>query len=90
MSAVKELTIERNLSEVTDESKIILFNDHVNSFDWVIKSLVDVLQHDPEQAEQCAIIAHSKGKYAVKSGNWKELVPKAEALGERGLTVELQ
>lgn len=90
MSAVKELVLEQNHVDTTEESCIILFNDHVNTFDWVIQSLVEVLGHELDQAEQCAVIAHHKGKYPVKSGTRKVLEPKAEALGERGLTVELQ
>lgn len=89
MSQSQELTIEKVNTEIGEESRIILFNDDVNSFDWVIKSLVEVLEHSEEQAEQCAVIAHYKGKIAVKSGQKTELKPRAEALGERGLTVEL-
>jgi ATP-dependent Clp protease adaptor protein ClpS len=86
---VKELILEKDSVGTEEGSHIILFNDHVNSFEWVIKSLVEVLDHEPEQAHQCAIIAHSKGKYAVKTGSRDELLPRANALGERGLTVEL-
>jgi ATP-dependent Clp protease adaptor protein ClpS len=67
-----------------------LFNDDVNSFDDVIESLIEVCQHDPIQAEQCAYIAHSKGKCSVKNGTLKELEPQMVALFDRGLTVEIK
>jgi len=67
-----------------------LFNDDVNSFDDVIESLIEVCQHDPIQAEQCAFIAHSKGKCSVKNGTLKELEPQMVALFDRGLTVEIK
>jgi ATP-dependent Clp protease adaptor protein ClpS len=74
----------------TDVYRLVLFNDHVNTFDWVIESLVQVCGHTLEQAEQCAWFVHTKGKYCVKHGSLLELEPKAHALAERGLTVEIQ
>lgn len=70
--------------------RIVLFNDEVNTFDWVIQCLVEICDHTPEQAEQCAYFVHYKGKYAVKHGTYADLLPRANALAERGLTVELQ
>ncbi|RYZ37489.1 MAG: ATP-dependent Clp protease adaptor ClpS [Sphingobacteriales bacterium] len=64
---------------------LIVWNDNVNTFDWVIESLVDVCEHSPEQAEQCALYIHYKGKYAVKKGSFDILRPKAEALIDRGI-----
>jgi ATP-dependent Clp protease adaptor protein ClpS len=64
---------------------LIVWNDQVNTFDWVIESLVDICKHSPEQAEQCALYIHYKGKYAVKSGSFDFLRPKAEALIDRGI-----
>jgi ATP-dependent Clp protease adaptor protein ClpS len=64
---------------------LIVWNDEVNTFDWVIESLVDVCEHSPEQAEQCALIIHSRGKYGVKKGSFEVLRPKAEALIDRGI-----
>jgi ATP-dependent Clp protease adaptor protein ClpS len=67
------------------EHNLIVWNDNVNTFDWVIESLVDVCDHSPEQAEQCALYIHHKGKYAVKKGTFDFLRPKAEALIDRGI-----
>lgn len=69
--------------------EIILYNDEVNTFDWVIESLMDVCEHSPEQAEQCSIIVHYKGKCGVKTGTYKELEPKCSNLLERGLSAEI-
>lgn len=75
---------------VADEKKLILFNDHVNTFDHVIDCLVNICDHDPIQAEQCATITHYKGKCSVKHGSFEELVPFQSQLSENGLTVEVQ
>jgi len=64
---------------------LIVWNDEVNTFDHVIESLVDVCEHSPEQAEQCALFIHHKGKYGVKKGSFEILRPKAEALINRGI-----
>ncbi len=69
--------------------EIVLFNDEVNTFDWVIESLVDVCEHTFEQAEQCSIIVHYKGKCGVKTGTFKELKPKCTELLNRGLSAEI-
>ena len=64
---------------------LIVWNDDVNTFDWVIESLVTICEHEPTQAEQCALIIHHKGKCGVKKGSFDELRPRAEALIDRGI-----
>ncbi len=75
--------------EKSNEKNLVLFNDDVNTFDWVIKSLIEVCAHEPEQAEQCAMIAHMKGKCAVKSGGFEELKLLKQEMTNRELTVEI-
>lgn len=74
----------------TENRRIVLFNDDVNTFDWVIDSLIDVCRHEPTQAEQCTLIVHYKGKCDVKEGEWDTLEPMCTALLDRGLTAEIQ
>lgn len=64
---------------------LIVWNDNVNTFDWVINSLIDICDHTPEQAEQCALLVHYKGKCGVKKGSFDDLRPQAEALIDRGI-----
>lgn len=64
---------------------LIVWNDEVNTFDWVIESLVEVCDHSTEQAEQCALFIHHKGKYAVKKGSFDFLRPRCESLIDRGI-----
>lgn len=71
------------------ESKLILYNDNFNTFDHVINSLMVVCKHDPIQAEQCALTVHYKGRCAVKSGSYEELLVMHTALSDRNLTVEI-
>lgn len=70
--------------------KLILYNDEQNTFEWVIQCLVEVCKHTFQQAEQCAIIVHFKGKYAVQEGIYEELKPQKDALADRGLNVTLE
>jgi ATP-dependent Clp protease adaptor protein ClpS len=72
-----------------EESKIILYNDHVNSFEHVIMCLVAFCDHGFQQAEQCATIVHYKGKYAVKHGSKEDMIERAKKLSEEHLTVEV-
>ncbi len=68
---------------------LVIFNDDVNSFDFVIETLVNVLEHSREQAEQCTLIIHFKGKCAVKNGEFDELKPFRTAVTDRGLSAEI-
>ena len=65
--------------------QLIVWNDEVNTFEWVIETLIDICGHTPEQAEQCALIIHSQGKYAVKYGSYDVLKPLCDAITERGI-----
>ena len=82
---------EIDLLEALDlESQLIVYNDDVNTFDWVIQCLVEVLEHSTEQAEQNAMIIHYKGKSSVKSAPFDVLQPLKDALCERGLSAVIE
>ena len=74
-----------------DPFSLIVWNDEVNTFEWVIETLMEVCGHSVEQAEQCAMIIHTKGKYAVKRGSYDELKPLCDAITDRGIgaTIEI-
>ncbi len=88
---VEEKTIPKeNTNESTEKVRnLILFNDDFNTFEFVIETLIDVCKHEPEQAEQCTLIVHFKGKCAVKSGSFTELKPIFTEMSNRNLTVEI-
>lgn len=69
--------------------KIILWNDEVNTFDYVIDALVEICEHTLEQAEQCTFLVHYKGKCTVKTGSLEKLKPMHEKLLSRSLTSEI-
>ena len=78
--------------DTTTESlcNIIVWNDDVNTFDWVIETLIAVCGHSAEQAEQCAILIDAKGKYAVKEGSYEVLKPQCDAITERGISATIE
>ena len=69
---------------------LIVWNDEVNTFDWVIETLIEVCGHTTEQAEQCAIFIDAKGKYAVKQGEYDVLKPQCDAITERGIGATIE
>lgn len=77
------------LEETTNQNEIVLFNDDVNTFDHVIDSLIDICDHSLEQAEQCAILVHYKGKCTVKTGEYNDLKPRCTRLLTKGLSAEI-
>lgn len=77
------------LEEEDLERKLMLYNDDFNTFDFVIGCLIEICNHTLEQAEQCTILVHYKGKCVVKTGNMELLEPMHEKLISRGLTSEI-
>jgi len=64
---------------------LILLNDELNTFDHVIKALVEVCGHDALQAEQCALIVHSRGSYEIRKGQEEIIHRMSKALNAKGL-----
>ena len=77
------------LEKEVNQHHIVLHNDEVNTFDFVIDSLINVCEHTEEQAEQCTWLVHFKGKCTVKTGDLKELEPRCSKLLSLGLSAEL-
>jgi ATP-dependent Clp protease adaptor protein ClpS len=79
------------LTSVEEPCNLIVWNDEVNTFQWVIEALMEVCGHSYEQAEQCSYIIHFQGKYAVKKGTYDDLKPMCDAITDRGIgaTVEM-
>ncbi|MDQ6756533.1 MAG: ATP-dependent Clp protease adaptor ClpS [Bacteroidota bacterium] len=78
------------LTDIENPCQLIVWNDEVNSFDWVIETLIEVCSHTLEQAEQSAMIIHTKGKYAVKEGGYDFLKPMCNAITERGIGATIE
>lgn len=89
---VKEKDIPKSKTEEITGSvyELVLFNDNVNEFDFVIDTLIEVCKIEPIQAEQITLIVHEKGKCGVISGSLEELKPKYEILIIKGLTVSIE
>ncbi len=79
------------ITELASVCSLIVWNDEVNTFEWVIETLIKVCGHSTEQAEQCAMLIHTQGKYAVKKGDYDTLKPMCDAITDRGIgaTVEV-
>jgi ATP-dependent Clp protease adaptor protein ClpS len=85
---LQELEIEE--IKTVANKHLILYNDDVNTFEFVIECLIKICKHDIIQAEQCTYLVHYKGKCSVKTATYKELKPICEALLEKGLTAAIE
>ena len=82
---------ETDLLTLTEDTcNLVVWNDEVNTFEWVIETLMEICCHSHEQAEQCAYIIHYQGKYAVKNGSYDELKPLCDAITERGINATVE
>ena len=66
-------------------SRLVLHNDDVNTFDYVMETLVEVCEHSLVQAEQCAMITHYKGSCEVRTGSYREMKEMRYQLISKGL-----
>ncbi|WP_336518145.1 ATP-dependent Clp protease adaptor ClpS [Pollutibacter soli] len=78
------------LEDIDQSCSLIVWNDEVNTFEWVIETLVEVCGHSEEQAEQCAMIIHTQGKYAVKHGDYDTLKPMCDQITDRGIGATIE
>lgn len=90
MSTKEKIQEQSDVGVLEEQNReLILYNDDVNTFDHVIETLVQVCEHTSEQAEQCAIIVHYKGKCTVKTGSYEDLEPRCSLLLDAGLSAEI-
>ncbi|HEX8332003.1 MAG TPA: ATP-dependent Clp protease adaptor ClpS [Segetibacter sp.] len=78
------------LTDVEKLYHIVVWNDEVNTFEWVIDTLIEICGHSEEQAEQCALLIHTQGKYAVQQGKFEDLKPKRDAIVDRGIGATIE
>jgi len=85
----KELKEFDTITKEKQNNEIVVYNDEVNTFDHVIETLINACDHTPEQAEQCTILVHYKGKCTVKTGELKDLKPRCSKILEAGINAEI-
>ena len=78
------------MEDTGETAELIVYNDDVNTFDWVIQCFMEILDHDPQQAEQLSLIVHFKGKATVKTAVFEVLKPLKDALVDRGLSAVIE
>ena len=88
-SKEKNIPVEKIEEDVSNEHFLILHNDDFHTFDYVIEALIDVCDHDYEQAVQCTYIVHHKGKCDVKKGEFEKLKSMKNALIDRELNATI-
>jgi len=86
-----EELVESKTKEKTSKGKvIILHNDDFNTFEHVEKCLIGICGHTSEQAAQCAMIVHYRGKCDIKRGDDDKLKRIYIKLKSELLTVSLE
>lgn len=70
--------------------KLYLHNDNINTFQYVIETLVKVCNYDEIQSEQLALIAHYNGKSIIKTGDADSLTSICQSLINEGLSATIE
>ena len=76
--------------EETKTHKLVIYNDDVNSYQYIMASLIRFCKHEPIQAEQCAVIAHNKGKCSVKSGDFMKMLELKTTLDDLDIKTQIE
>ena len=83
-----EQNSENNFTD--SDARLILYNDDINEFSYVIKCIIEILDCNDQQAEQLTILAHYKGSVTVKQGPVELLSQLSALLSGKGLTSAVQ
>ena len=87
---LEEVLVLEEVTDTDDPVELVVYNDDVNTFEWVIQCFEEILKHSTAQAEQCAMIIHYKGKASVKKAPENILKPMKEGLQDRGLSAVIE
>ncbi|MEP7267122.1 MAG: ATP-dependent Clp protease adaptor ClpS [Saprospiraceae bacterium] len=86
----EDVLLDESYYNIDDHSMLVVYNDDVNTFDWVIQCLMEVCEHTFEQSEQLSLLIHFKGKATVKTAPFESLKPLKDALVDRGLSAVIE
>ena len=90
-NSLPQQLVETDVLTLNEEPfSLIVWNDEINTFEWVIETLIQVCGHSNVQAEQCAYLIHFKGKYAVKNGTYDDLKQDCDAITDRGIGATIE
>ena len=89
-SLLTEKFLIEEIQSLLNPNHLIMLNDNDTTFDSVIVALMDVCDHTHQQAEQCSVITHHKGKCIVKKGSYGELKAMKDALSDRGIGASIE
>lgn len=87
---IETLVVDELLEQVVETSILVIHNDDVNTMDFVVNALMEICGMPSEQAEQCTLIIHYKGKYGVKDGSLNDLRPLKDAFIDRGINATIE
>lgn len=76
--------------ELPEDHRLILFNDDEHSFAYVVACLIKFCGHEPQQAEQCALVADLAGQCTIKHGCWAQISTIKESLEAVDLKVKME
>ena len=86
---IKEKSSETTDTDSTITRKLVLFNSN-HLWDDVVNQLMKATGFDILHCEQIAIIAHTKGRAVVKSGDYDELARINGVLKEINLVTKIE
>ena len=90
VTQIQEDTLFETDTLFAPQYNLIVWNDDVNTFQWVIETLIDYCEMDFIQAEQCSLIIHNTGKCAVYKADYEILKTKKEDIIDRGINATIE
>ncbi|HZH73945.1 MAG TPA: ATP-dependent Clp protease adaptor ClpS [Mariniphaga sp.] len=87
---IKRKPSEAGNQQTVEKYFLMLHNDEVHSFDYVIEALMEICNHSHEQATQCTFITHHKGSCDIRKGEYEKLRRMKNALINKELIVTIE
>lgn len=86
MTRKKNAEKKGHSQEAKFEAVLLLCNDDINTFDYIIESLTELVNHSEQQATQCTFIAHHKGTAIIEKGDTDVLRQIKRRFSQRNIT----
>lgn len=86
---LSELGIKKSTKN-DDEYKLLLWNDEVNSMEYVMECLIMICKLSVEESFKIMLEAHTKGKAVAKTGSYDEILSMKDALNKMNLEATME
>lgn len=88
---LEDIIVETEVDDyVNFESRVILFNDEIHTFEEVVRQIIKAISCSLEKAEELTLKVHTHGKATIYEGRIAESLRVSSVLEEIGLITRIE